>query len=76
MSSNLRGRSIVLIGGAGFIGHHLALKTKELGADVHVVDKLLNKGVGALYTMFAGQRLNAFNAAGIPLHVFDACEPG
>ncbi len=36
----LRGRSIALIGGAGFIGHHLALALKAQGADVTVIDSL------------------------------------
>ena len=37
----IKGKKIVLIGGAGFIGHNIALKLKELGADVSVVDNLL-----------------------------------
>jgi len=34
------GRRIVLVGGAGFIGHNLALKLKSLGAEVFVIDGL------------------------------------
>ncbi|MGE5417645.1 MAG: NAD-dependent epimerase/dehydratase family protein [Acidobacteriota bacterium] len=37
---NLQGRRIALIGGAGFIGHNLAIKLKKLGAEVSVIDSL------------------------------------
>jgi len=36
----LDNKRIILIGGAGFIGHNLALHLKSLGADVSVVDSL------------------------------------
>ncbi len=36
----LKGRTIALIGGAGFIGHNLALELKKHGADPHVIDGL------------------------------------
>lgn len=36
----LEGRRIVLIGGAGFIGHHLALALVRKGATVDVIDSL------------------------------------
>ena len=36
----LSGRRVALVGGAGFIGHHLALKLKDLGAEVFVIDSL------------------------------------
>ena len=38
--SNIQNKRIVLIGGAGFIGHHLAVKFKNLGAKVIVIDSL------------------------------------
>jgi nucleoside-diphosphate-sugar epimerase len=37
---SLLNRRIVLVGGAGFIGHNLALKLKSLGATVLVIDSL------------------------------------
>lgn len=37
---NIKNRRIVLIGGSGFIGHHLALRLKELGAEISVIDGL------------------------------------
>ena len=33
-------KRIALIGGAGFIGHNLALELKKQGHDVHVIDGL------------------------------------
>ena len=36
----MNGKKIVLIGGAGFIGHNLALHLKNLGADVTIIDSL------------------------------------
>ena len=35
---NLNGKKIVLIGGAGFIGHNLALHLQSLGANVSIID--------------------------------------
>ena len=40
MSKSLEGRRIALIGGAGFIGHNLALALARGGAHVEVVDGL------------------------------------
>ena len=37
---NLNSEKIMLVGGAGFIGHHLALALREKDADVMVVDHL------------------------------------
>lgn len=34
----LNGKKIVLIGGAGFIGHNLAFHLKSLGAEVNIID--------------------------------------
>ena len=36
----LKDERIMLVGGAGFIGHHLALALREKEADVIVVDNL------------------------------------
>ena len=40
MIDEIRGRRIVLIGGAGFIGHNLALALKAKGAEVSIIDSL------------------------------------
>jgi nucleoside-diphosphate-sugar epimerase len=79
----LEGRRIALIGGAGFIGHNMALAMKELGADVHVIDGLeVNHLVHfaavrdnphrAMYLGILLERLERLNNAGVPLHRQDA----
>lgn len=79
----LRGRKIALIGGAGFIGHNLALVLAKMGADVHVIDGLQVNNLGAfsnshddrnkvLYLHMINERLRLFREAEIPLHVLDA----
>lgn len=87
MSSELleiKGRRVALIGGAGFIGHNLALELKAQGADVHIVDGLQVNNLltfsssGApkdnkdLYLKIINQRLELLRAAGVPLHIQDA----
>ena len=84
MSANLAGRKIAVVGGAGFIGHNLALALQAMGADVEVVDSLqvnnllyftsgnaemTNRG---LYVRMINQRLDMLRLAGIPMHVQDA----
>jgi nucleoside-diphosphate-sugar epimerase len=80
---NVRGKKVALIGGSGFIGHNLALKLTELGAQVHVVDSLQVNNLGAfsnayddpnkaLYLHVINQRLTLLRDAQIPLHVIDA----
>lgn len=81
---NLAGRRVALVGGAGFIGHSLALRLKELGADVHVVDGLTVNNLlhytglppgtpnRELYIRIIEQRFEKLNAAGVPMHVQDA----
>jgi nucleoside-diphosphate-sugar epimerase len=79
----LRGRKIALIGGAGFIGHNLALTLAQLGAEVHVIDSLQVNNLGAfsnshgdqnkaLYLHLINERLRLLKEAEIPLHVLDA----
>ncbi len=79
----LKGRTIAIIGGAGFIGHNLALALKSHGADPHVIDGLQVNNLGAFansgedpnknrYVNFIFERLRLLREAGIPLHVLDA----
>lgn len=80
----LEGRRIALIGGAGFIGHNLALALKAAGAEVSVIDSLqvnnLLQFTAAttdlpnrdLYLRIINQRLQMMNEAQIPLIVQDA----
>ncbi|HYF02882.1 MAG TPA: NAD(P)-dependent oxidoreductase [Patescibacteria group bacterium] len=81
---SLKDKRVALIGGAGFIGHNLALKLKAEGADVHVVDGLqvnnilalnssdMNTPNRELYLRMINQRLDMLRANDIPLHVEDA----
>jgi len=81
---SLENKRIMLIGGAGFIGHNLALHLKSLGADVCVVDGLEVNNVMAfscdnveaknreLYLDILQERQNLLRKAHIPLYVQDA----
>lgn len=79
-----KNRHICLVGGAGFIGHNLALKLVELGADVSIIDGL---EVNNLISLTANsdnvphpelslgvinERLNLIREAGVKLYVQDA----
>ena len=83
--SNLSGNKIALIGGAGFIGHQLALKLKMAGATVAVIDSLVVNNVlsfiGAtdnpnqeLYSQFLKERIDLLKGHKIDLIVQDARE--
>lgn len=48
---NLKGVRVALVGGAGFIGHNLALELARVGAEVMVVDNLMvNSLIENIYT--------------------------
>jgi nucleoside-diphosphate-sugar epimerase len=84
--SSFSKKRIALIGGAGFIGHNLALSLAQRGHDVHVVDSLFINNLlyfsstnndiqnRDLYIKMINQRTALLNAAKIPLHVQDARE--
>lgn len=84
--SDLNGHKIALIGGAGFIGHNLALRLQAAGAQVEVIDSLMVNNLltyrhtasddpkRAAYLRFIQDRLDRLNHAGIPLHILDARE--
>jgi len=84
MSSSLEGRRIALVGGAGFIGHNLALTLRRKGGEVSVIDGLgvnnllafhdapESKPNGKLYAQFIAQRIALLQEANIPLYVQDA----
>jgi nucleoside-diphosphate-sugar epimerase len=80
---DLKGKNVALIGGAGFIGHNLALALKKNGAEVHIIDGLQVNNLGAfsnavgdpsktLYLSLINERIDLLRAAEIPLHVIDA----
>lgn len=80
----IKGRRVALIGGAGFIGHNLALELKALGAEVSVIDGLqvnnfLSFKTSAnkvedrdLYLKILNQRMELLRKADIPMYVQDA----
>ena len=83
MKIDLKGKRVALVGGAGFIGHNLALRLAECGAEVHVIDGLQVNNLGAyanasgdpnkaLYVQLIQERLDLLRKAEIPLHVLDA----
>lgn len=75
---------IVLIGGAGFIGHNLALRLKKLGAEVSIIDSLQINNLLAftstdnsiphrdLYLTILNQRLDLLRDAEVPLYIQDS----
>ncbi len=81
---DLTNRRIVLVGGAGFIGHHLALALKQAGAEVAVIDSLAvnnyysvrrdtaDKIDPELYLRVIQQRLELLRERDIPLFVQDS----
>jgi nucleoside-diphosphate-sugar epimerase len=83
-AADLAGRRVALVGGAGFIGHNLALALKDRGAEVVVVDGLeVNHLVHYaamppsdpnrnLYLKILLERLDLLAQAGIPLMRQDA----
>jgi nucleoside-diphosphate-sugar epimerase len=80
----MAGRRVMLIGGAGFIGHNLALELKRRGAEVAIVDGLQVNNLLSLYTAtntlaerelylsILNERLELLRSADIPVHVEDA----
>ena len=81
---SMKDRRIVLVGGAGFIGHHLALHLQKMGARVDIVDGLDVNSLltfvssdcqaenRTLYRRMINERLSLLAASGITLHVQDA----
>ena len=80
----LKGKRVAIIGGAGFIGHNLALKLVELESEVHVIDGLQVNNLGYytsgytsypnanLYLSFINERLSLLRKAKVNMHVLDA----
>jgi len=82
--NRLSGKRIAIVGGAGFIGHNLALFLKKLGAEPHVIDGLQVNNLGYYssgyienenaerYISFIEDRLSLLRALKVHLHVIDA----
>jgi nucleoside-diphosphate-sugar epimerase len=78
------GKRVAILGGAGFIGHHLALELAARGTDVHIVDSLQINNMLAvatderfrphrdLYSRILQERLDLLREADVPIHVQDA----
>ena len=82
---SLKNERVVLVGGMGFIGHHLALSLKEAGADVLIVDSLqvnniikilsdpdLDQNRRTLYLNFIVERFELLRMNGIEIQSADA----
>lgn len=82
--TRIKDRTIALIGGAGFIGHNLALALASRGAKVTIVDSLRVNNLFAfsnadpstpnrdLYLRMIYERQSLLNAAGITIYTQDA----
>jgi nucleoside-diphosphate-sugar epimerase len=83
LAEKLKGKKVVLTGGAGFIGHHLAIRLKELGAETHVIDGLQVNHLGYYtsgystnpdgerFIAFLNERLSLLRQKRIQLHISD-----
>lgn len=81
---SVKGLKIALIGGAGFIGHNMALALNKLGATVSVIDSLQVNNLYSLtentpdalnrelYHKILNERLDLMRYADIPLQLQDA----
>ncbi len=82
---SLSGQRVILIGGAGFIGHHLALECRRKGAEVLVIDNMqinnivkvvsdrsLDEARRQLYINFLIARFALLREAGIMIDNIDA----
>ena len=79
----MHAEGILLVGGAGFIGHHLALACRAAGAEVMVADNLMVNNLVAnaygengerhrLYQNFLADRFELMRQAGVILRNVDA----
>lgn len=81
---NFNKEKILLLGGAGFIGHNLAIELKKKNADVLILDSLninnitniisdfsLNEDKKKIYLSFLMQRFELLKKNNISLEVFD-----
>ena len=84
MTAVMTGRKIALVGGGGFIGHHLAIELAKRGATVSIIDSLQVNNLLSitsavpelqnrdLYLRMINQRLDEIRGAGVTLHPQDA----
>lgn len=84
MNRDIKGCKIAIVGGAGFIGHHLALSLIGRGAVVDIIDSLQVNNLLSfasdsspassrdLYLRMLNERLDLIRRAAIPMHPVDA----
>ena len=84
MGNKIKKRRITIIGGAGFIGHNLALKLSSMGANVSVIDSLQVNNIKHIQTKpkeypfpelskkIIQERLKLFKKNKIKVHIIDA----
>ncbi len=76
-------KKIILVGGAGFIGHNLAISLRIKGAEVKVLDSLQVNNLGEhsnskigkenpIYTNFLNERISLLQKNKIPIDIVDA----
>ena len=81
--NRFKDKKVAIVGGAGFIGHNLALKLKNVGALPHVIDSLQVNHLGYYtskyienknserYIGFLNERLSLIRNSKIELHIID-----
>ena len=81
---DFRGKRFLLVGGAGFIGHNLALRLSQHGAEVGILDSLQVNNLLSLhdthsapnehllYEAMLQERLKLLQSAGVTMYVEDA----
>jgi len=81
---SLQNLSILIVGGAGFIGHNLSFHLKKLGAEVHIIDGLNVNHLGSVKKNLDSlsnpelakdilyERLELLKSSDIPVYIQDA----
>ena len=84
----LKNKKIALIGGAGFIGHNLALALRQCGAEVYIIDNMQVNNLLAftssenkiknrdLYWQILNERIHLLHKAELEVNVQDARDYG
>jgi len=83
--NTIKGKKVLIMGGAGFIGHNLAIKLNEYGVNVFIVDGLQVNNLGyytsqngnvnsELYISFINERLKILREKKINVNIFDIRE--